>query len=326
MKTVYDIHNTKLENFDFNQNVIHSKKSNIVWYDMKKYEDKEYIANNIDYIQTILDEAYAQLGGYKGCINKKHLLKNSALVKIAYFNNAFIAISVYTNYLKGYKCIGLASVQGPLHDYGKNAVIEIIKEDIKNWNGWFWAEVSDKIKYYYSKFDGIAVPAEYRNLFLKPTLETNQIDEYTYEKTVFDADGDEIKLKKSIYGFNCIETFEEIVNNIKHKALHESSISYWENDNILNKAMDNLVYFADSYEYNYTDWPLEDFDLIKLNMKYVSDYLATHEPLEKSRYQLILNMAQDFVPYVNVLRVNKLYIDANDNIRSKEIKNWKILL
>jgi len=183
-----------------------------------------YILQNKVEIWNFLNDGYIFAGYDKfcGCDNARSLIKNSSLIKIAYYNNVYIAISVYTSYRSGFKNVGItATTDETLRILGIDAVHTIIKNDICNYDNFFWTECSGAIEHLCEKYNGIKIPNEYVFGILQKEIKLEN-DGFHYIRTI---KGDE--QRKIIYGFNNYETFqkiksenEEYINNCIDKILN----------------------------------------------------------------------------------------------------------
>ena len=83
----------KGENIQYKGRNIH-----IECYDMYNETDYEFIKNNINTIWQILQEGYANIGGFKGFQSKKQLLSRAPMVKLGFLDNEIIAVDVFNSY------------------------------------------------------------------------------------------------------------------------------------------------------------------------------------------------------------------------------------
>lgn len=190
-----------------------------------------YIKDNILSLWDFLNNGYKKAGYEKfcGCDNHRSLLRNANLVKIGFYNNEWVAVSVYTGYRDGFKNVGItATTNDKLRDYGVRAVRTIIKNDIGNFDNFFWSECSGAIEYLYEKYNGIKIPNEYVENILQKSV-TIESDGFHYSRLI---QGD--LQRKIMYGFNNKETFDKIlsereqyinncINNILANRIDEST-------------------------------------------------------------------------------------------------------
>lgn len=174
---------------------------------MKDSSDWSYIKKNKVRIWDFLNDGYEFVGYDKfcGCDNVKSLLKNANLVKIAFYDGEWVAVAVYTGYRGGYKCVGItATTDMGLWNIGKDAVNDIVRNDVCQFSEFYWTECSGTLERLYEKHNGIKIPNEYAFSILQRPV-TLLKDGYHYER--------EIKgetQQKVIYGFNNKETFETV--------------------------------------------------------------------------------------------------------------------
>lgn len=178
--------------------------------EIKEYRPTEgwdYIKDHIVQIWDFLNEGYKKAGYDKfcGCDNYKSLLRNSNLIKIAFVDDQWVAVSVYTGYRGEFKSVGItATINEDLRPLGVSAVHNIIKTDIGNFDIFFWTECSGAVERLYDKYDGIKIPNEYVSTILQKTVVVHD-DGFHYEREI---KGD--MQQKIMYGFNNKETFEKV--------------------------------------------------------------------------------------------------------------------
>ena len=91
-----------------------------------------YIRPNRKEIWNFLNDGYirAGIGNFMGFDNGKSLYKNANHIRIAFSDDDWVAISVYTGYRVGYKCAGItATTDEGKRKIGVAAVHDIIKID-----------------------------------------------------------------------------------------------------------------------------------------------------------------------------------------------------
>lgn len=186
---------------------------------IESVEDKQYLNEHGDEIWNFMNAGYktAGEGEFNGCFNIKSLKRNANLFKIAQADTGdWIAVSLYTGYQFGKKCIGItATVKPELREFGKEAVSEIIKADATHPLDFFWCECSGAVAHYMEKHGGVPI----RNEFVKEYINQDVIpsswlnDEYHYTRKL--ANGKEVT--KMIFGFNRKETFDKIYAKYKNE-------------------------------------------------------------------------------------------------------------
>lgn len=172
-------------------------------------ECESYIKPNRNLLWEFLNNGYKMAGysdGFLGCDNEKSLYKNSVLIKIAYVGDVWVAISVYTGYQDGRKCVGITStIDEKYREQGKLAVKKIIKTDIGLYKEFYWTECSGTIEHLYEKYKGIKIPVIFASEIVGPGIEYIEGDEWHYKRLI----GSDMQTK-IIYGFNNTELFDEV--------------------------------------------------------------------------------------------------------------------
>lgn len=186
-------------------------------YEIKNFtpdmpEWNSYIKPNKNQIFEFLDNGYRTAGlknGFLGCDGPKQIVRNSKLIRIAFCNDVWVAMSVYTSYMGGFKCVGItATSDRDFREIGVNAVHEIVKTDVGLYDEFYWTECSGAVERLYDKYGGIKIPSEFFGQFIRGDYEI--VDEYHFERE-FDND----VIKKAIFGFNTPETFNMVYEKCK---------------------------------------------------------------------------------------------------------------
>lgn len=310
--------------------IINENKEPEITYNIKDYhpnenEWTEYIKPNKRKIWEFLDNGYkkAGLGRFRGCDNDRTLFKNANLIRIAYCNNMWVAISVYTGYRGGFKCVGITATTDELfRKVGVSAVHDIIKKDIGLFEDFYWTECSGKIAELYEKYNGIKIPFEFAEQMVSPVI--TKVDDFYFRRLEVNADTDDNKEcpLKIVYGFNSKETFDAVYNKyneyidsaievIKNRKINEevevpsfgrySNIDYAEN--IINIFVD--IRWSDGiYEF-----PEEKLVILKSNVDYLVSILSTGKcPNNKiQRIQQAIENGNDILCTSTPMRLNKLF-------------------
>ena len=166
-----------------------------------------FIKPNREFLWKFLNDGYKMAGyeSFKGCDDSKHLIKNPNQIKIAFADNVIIAVSVYTGYAGGYKCVGITATTDPEYrDVGKRAVEKIIQMDVCDFDRFYWCEASGSVEKMFKKNGGIAIPNTYAEMMIGGVRVLDE-DGFHYERMI----GNDME-NKMIFGFNDIETFELI--------------------------------------------------------------------------------------------------------------------
>ena len=167
--------------------------------DIKKY---------IGRIYQIFNNSYKNVeGGLLTADKEKDLLKSTQLVKAVFDNTGdIIACATYrTRGTEGYKmgAIGCDKTKA-------NAVIAlqaIIQDDIKNYKGWYWSEVSGAVEHYFKKHGGFPIPNMYAGDILKKKVQCLE-DKLHYARQI-GTNATNIRVK-CIYGFASEQLFNEV--------------------------------------------------------------------------------------------------------------------
>ena len=202
---------------------------NSVKFNVISITDKNEIKEIKDVVYNMMVESYSKTDK-KNMINihsSNHLAKSAKLIKIVVNNDEIIAASCYMNRLnEGYKMICIGCNQT---DIGKLALQEIIKDDIKNYNLWFWAEVSGAVEHYFKKHNGYPIPSEYVSEILFNNVQIK--DEVHYSRTF--SDGSE--LVKCVYGFRNKEFFDKVVADATNYQNFIDRVNSLPGDKVLNE-------------------------------------------------------------------------------------------
>ena len=256
---------------------------------------KEYHKNTPEwetYINKVKNEIYNFLNvAYLKTTNKKFLTYNNgqeiyehvSLIKIDFSGDEWAAIALYTNYRGGYKCIGIAKnyLDFSLSEVGGIAVRHIIREDIGNYEKFYWAEVSGKLVRIFEENDGIRIPSIYAERMLATTVWI--IDEYWYERIIRDT-----LQRKQIFGFNTQKTFNKIyterkqyiddcIERIKRsRGLSEGVLQMNVGINDLNEwgfHMDVVELFIEEWNNEYHEYPSESITYLQTSVDYLGKLL-----------------------------------------------------
>ena len=191
------------------------------WNYIKQYKNK---------IWQFLDNGYKAAGEdkYCGCDSPKSIVRNGVLIRIAFCNNVWVAISVYTGYRGGFKNVGITATTDELYrNVGKSAVQEMIRTDITQYDKFYWTECSGPIEHWYEKYGGIKIPNEYAyGMLMKPL--TLSDDGFHFVRMLKGE-----QQEKIIFGFNDRKTYEEVytkyteyinsaINKIKSMKIDET--------------------------------------------------------------------------------------------------------
>ena len=208
-----------------NENIItvdEYNKIHITTYDTSNQADKDYVGIHKNDIWKFLNDGYiaAGLDKFKGCYNARSIKNNTSMLRIARDSNfTVLAISVYTKYQGGHKCVGITrrfSDDEEINKLARTAIKHLIKMDVSQFHEYVWIECDGAIKHYWEKFGGTKIPNTYlpcifsEDVLAKITLIDNE--PYDYLRTI-GRDADEETVTKCVFGFNKPEILEKYIND-----------------------------------------------------------------------------------------------------------------
>jgi len=196
--------------------VLNENGGPVMAYHIKDYRPgeegwNEIIAPNKKQIWDFLDNGYKRAGldSFRGCDNHRSLFKNANLISIAYCADTWVAISVYTGYRGGFKCVGItATIDDEFRMAGVAAVHDIIKRDVGLYDELYWTECSGKIAELYEKYDGIKIPFEFAEQMVKPIIK--KVDEFYFRRLELGTTDYDASPLRVVYGFNNKETYDAV--------------------------------------------------------------------------------------------------------------------
>jgi len=122
---------------------------------------KEEIGPYIDTIWRIMQDSYEELGGFKSYTDKEKMADKATLYTLYFRENNITAAAVYNSTTKNdFKMVGIGKSHQTEGDFNAD-VQEIIKRDIRNFNCFYWAEVSGVIEHWFKKHNGFPIPNHY---------------------------------------------------------------------------------------------------------------------------------------------------------------------
>ena len=241
-----------------------------------------FIKDNKKVLWKFLDDGYRCIGysdGFKGCTNERSLGNNAILVRVAYHDKDIVAVSVYTGYLGGHKCVGITATTDPaLRSIGKEAVKKIIQTDLKLYKEFYWCECSGSIEHLFKEYKAIAIPNEYAEAIIGK-VESLDDDGFHYDRYI----GNNLETKV-IYGFNSKGLYERV------KKEHEEYIKdserqlreYWglmESDQKFRELMLAKgivdIFIRMRYEWDTYEFSKESMDKLKENLKIINNAIET---------------------------------------------------
>ena len=195
-------------------------------YNRNNEEDLAYIKANKAKIKKFMDAGYedAGLGKFNSCYNKDSVANNTILLKVAEtMDGQILAMSIYTSYLTGFKCVGITKLVTSdtlLNQLAKDAIKYIIKEDISHFRDFYWTECSGVIEHWWSKYSGdmLRIPVTYLPVIFGPKVFNSdkfkliENDDYHYKRVLTDKDGEEYIVKKCLFGFPNVDVLNEFIN------------------------------------------------------------------------------------------------------------------
>ena len=243
-------------------------------YKRNNMEDLAYIKANKAKIKNFMDAGYedAGLGKFGSCRKPKSVADNTILLKVAEtIDGQILAMSIYTSYQTGLKCVGITKLVTSdtlLNQLAKDAIKYIIKEDISNFRDFYWTECSGVIEHWWSKYSGdmLRIPVTYlpvifgENVFENKKFRPIENDDYHYERVLLDEDRNEYIVKKCLFGFPNVNVLNEFINreNIDLdefiKKIEENVVLEHMFDGIpsdVRNARKVISYIAGSIEENY---------------------------------------------------------------------------
>lgn len=159
---------------------------------------------------------------------------------------------------------------------GKEALCDIIKNDIKYFDLFYWVEASGAIEHLFKKFNGYPIP----NVFAKEFLNTNKNiilcdDEVHFKRKI---GGSEELFEKMIFGFRDKILLDKIKTNFEgyedfRKRINESVTTLEDIRYLVESAFDVISYFITANE----EEGLEDlfqewYDIISQSISILDNY------------------------------------------------------
>lgn len=179
--------------------------------------DRPAIIKLEDAIWSICQIAYEPIGGFKSLRNKKDI-RTCKLLKIVWTTDKFgnSAIGACALYKQrpgedGYRGIGYAG-NFEVQDY-RECVQEIVKDDIANFDKWFYVESSRAIEHYFEKHGGYAIP----NIYVPEILgrdfpkECLLADGFKYVTTI-GPNENSTQETKQMFGFKSRAIYDKLIS------------------------------------------------------------------------------------------------------------------
>lgn len=235
---------------------------------IKTIQDKSEMTQYLEDVWEIFELSYKDIGGFKSAHNPKNLLKTTSLMKLVIIDGKLVACATYRE-LGGFKLNGIGCDQT---DVGKYWFKEIIKDDITNFKGWFWAEVSDAVEHFFKKYNGYPIPNIYASELLGKDVE--MLDDGAHYIRKIGVDG--TSYKKVIYGFRDKEFYDKVMKEIKNYAnfmdrinhLGESFVRYPQEVNNAIYIIENIynLHYEDGFNELLPEWHellIQSIDVLK---------------------------------------------------------------
>ncbi len=277
------------------------------YYNFTSISDNLYLKENINQIWNLLLDAYHN--NFLGYQSKRDLIKKSIEVKLGYYNNKLISVSVYNDYKGGKKCVGIGATRESefLHELGKLSIIEIISDDYEFTEKWYWCEASGKIEDICDTTNAIKILSELVSYILNRD-DVSTVDEYHYLTTI----NKHLETKK-MYGVKNKETLTLVSTYLKQK-------NKWLTDYETNPIIENLNYnrynseiekikgVLDFFCDNYDDLCLEDLNSLLYNKfkEYIlllRKYLSNNKNIDRNLI-ICYNRSVDIFKHINLFKIN----------------------
>lgn len=234
---------------------------------------------------------------------------NFFIVKIASYNNVIVAVSVYTDYQGGSKCVGItATTDEKYRSKGKEAVVHIVKEDISLVGNFYWTVCSDALEHMYEKYEGIKIPYDYIGLFMN--TDTTQVDDYHFTTSITFSDGETEDVKKVIYGFNSQDTFDYIksqnddriqkcIDKIDIKKVKESI--YIKNISKEDYNKDIIYVFYEDRLNGHKDYSQKTLNILQSTIDYLKSYV---EKTDDKKYMTAIETGEELLSTSTVMKIH----------------------
>lgn len=119
----------------------------------------------LDDVWSILQKAYAAIGGVAGMDDKTELLDDECFWKLVRKNNRIVAVAIYKTKQGGRKIVAGGADGSP---EGKQAFYDMCREEVKRVERGAWAEVSGAMEHIYLfKLNAVPIPIDIAAKILK---------------------------------------------------------------------------------------------------------------------------------------------------------------
>ena len=288
----------------------------------KRDDSWQFVKENRNDLFDFFDRGYmfAGLGHFMGCDRASGLYKNSNCLKIATYDGEWVAMSVYTGYAGGYKCVGITATTNPSLRYiGKEAVKTIIKEDIGLTMDFYWVECDGAVEHLYKKFGGYEIPSVYVYCFFQNTKHKPipiKGDPYGYYRS-FGVDENRQWRRKVIFGFNSQETYdlvtqksEQEINDILKEAgyydLREDESPLEKKLKIAHKVIG--CFYELRYDEGWYDLPDNAIDALSNSINFIKKHIDDNTCPEYMLYDMqdIVDIGEEILDTSTKMELHKL--------------------
>lgn len=276
------------------------KVINTINSDIITITDKNEMKNMMPEIWHLLEISYEKNGGFKTAKNPNALLKATSLIKICYADDKISACALYRA-VDGYKMHAIGCDQTEI---GKFNLQRILKDDIINYKGYFWCEVSGPIEHYFKKYNGFPIPNEYASMILDK--EVVLLEDGAHYQRPIGPDGD--VFTKIIYGFRN----EKIYNKIMEEVTNYQEFMRRINSGQIVESVNSLPYLQYAaifvvegvYRMFYEDEYAEITPQIHKTLSYALKILKTIEEKNET-IEKYIELAEYFIDIMPVITLNQ---------------------
>lgn len=163
-------------------------------------------------VWNMLIDSYSNVGGLKTYRNYNDFCDKKHGIKVVLDNyNNLLACATYRKIEGSLKMVAIGCQQNSI---GKEALQLIIKDNIENFNLFYWAEVSGAIEHYFKKYDGYPIPNTFASEILgvnDSRITVSNTDKVHYDRTIGENGG---QYTKMIFGFKNEDIFERVLKDV----------------------------------------------------------------------------------------------------------------
>lgn len=225
---------------------------------------------------------------------------------------------VCTDYQDGKKCVGItATTDEKFRSLGKDAVIDIVKDDVNLYSNFYWSECSGALEHLYKKYGGIMIPNDYIELFIGNKFETKLKDGYHFSVRFksSEPDEDDTVINKCIFGFNNRRTYELVKERLDadiRKRVDFIMNSVEESNNMYKRdkyqaAHDVIYVFYDERCDGVNEFSNEMLTILKDSLKTLEDYVIKNSSDTRiDKFETAIWNAHDILDSSTVIDIHKL--------------------